>query len=229
MGCTHSVVYYSSPLWWQESARDHADALLSLKYPPTVYISDIAGRVARHTNNRTQQTFFQPHDGRLCAPTEQNIKDANTLHLTFPWINKLRLKSGIPQQDGENQDWLSRAHPETGTKDRFSLYDRFHQRNQRRPEEKLRSLDLLPDLACLVNSSSAEQINRGLSATRYSLCQMKDTHFMFSLRLHFHLHNKKINKKFKMAMQSRTKEVMEIGVNGRLALKTEGICTPYKK
>lgn len=36
------VVYYTSPLWWQESARDHGDALLSFKHPPTVYISAIA-------------------------------------------------------------------------------------------------------------------------------------------------------------------------------------------
>lgn len=73
MGCTHGVVYYASPLWWQESARDHGDALLSFKHPPTVYICDIAGRVARHVNNRTHQQFFQPHDGRVCEPTEANI------------------------------------------------------------------------------------------------------------------------------------------------------------
>ncbi|KAL6489204.1 hypothetical protein MHYP_G00029450 [Metynnis hypsauchen] len=48
MGCIHSVVYYESALWWQESARDHGDALLSFRHPPTVYISDITGHVARH-------------------------------------------------------------------------------------------------------------------------------------------------------------------------------------
>lgn len=56
--CPHSVVYYHSPLWWQESARDHGDALLSFRQPPTVYISDIAGRVARHVNECTSQRFF---------------------------------------------------------------------------------------------------------------------------------------------------------------------------
>ncbi len=76
LGCTHGVVYYHSPLWWQESARDHGDALLSLKFPPTAFISDIAGCVARHVNNRTHQKFFQPHDGRLCAPTAENISAA---------------------------------------------------------------------------------------------------------------------------------------------------------
>lgn len=41
-GCMHSVVYYCSPLCWQESARVHADALLSLWIPPTIYISHFA-------------------------------------------------------------------------------------------------------------------------------------------------------------------------------------------
>ncbi|CAM4597863.1 unnamed protein product [Leuciscus chuanchicus] len=42
LGCTHGVVYYHSPLWWLESARDHGDALLCFKSPPSVFISDIA-------------------------------------------------------------------------------------------------------------------------------------------------------------------------------------------
>ncbi len=64
-GCPHAIVYCCSPLWWQESARDHVDALLSLKTLPTMYISDVAGRVARHANNRTRQAFFRPFHGRL--------------------------------------------------------------------------------------------------------------------------------------------------------------------
>lgn len=75
MTCTHSVVYYQSALWWQVSARDHGDAL-SFKHPPTVFVSDIAGRVARHVNNRTNQRFFQPYDGRLCANTPEHIQAA---------------------------------------------------------------------------------------------------------------------------------------------------------
>lgn len=76
LGCTHGVVYYQSPLWWRESARNHGDALLYFKSPPSVFISDIAGRVARHVNDRTHQMFFQPHDGGLCAPTAENIPAA---------------------------------------------------------------------------------------------------------------------------------------------------------
>ncbi|XP_072563431.1 HMG domain-containing protein 3-like [Paramormyrops kingsleyae] len=218
MGCTHSVVYYESPLWWQESARDHGDALLSFRHPPTVYISDIAGRVARHVNNRTNQRFFQPNDGRLCAATDSNIQDAanKKLEIHLPWVTSIGFMSTTTIAKDSPGDRLSSAHPETGSTNRFSLYDRFHQKNQKKPEELLRSVKVVPDLAALVNSSSAEQINRELSSSKYSLCQMKDIHFMFSLRLYFHLHNTKINKKYIKDLQRQTKEVLELCPSGKL-------------
>ncbi|KAG9283629.1 HMG domain-containing protein 3-like [Astyanax mexicanus] len=219
MGCTHGVVFYQSPLWWKESARDHGDALLSFKYPPTVFISDIAGRVARHVNNRTQQMFFQPHDGRVCAPTEDNIREATTgnLKINPVWVQNLRQKSRGPVENTKT-DRFSTAHPETGTPERYSLYDRFHEKNQKRPEERLRSLKLLPDLASLLNSAVAEQINRELSSIRYSLCQMKDTYYMFSLRLYFHLHNERLNNTFLNQVQKHSLELVHIGLHGKLLL-----------
>lgn len=53
----------------------------------------------------------------------------------------------------------------------------------------LRSLNLQPELCSYVNSAAAEQKNRKLSYDRYFLCQIKEKHFLFSLRLIFHLHN----------------------------------------
>ncbi len=91
------------------------------------------------------------------------------------------------------------------------------QKKKKRPEEKLRSLKLIPDLACLINSSAAEQINRELSSSRYSLCQMKDVHYMFSLRLFFHLHNDRLNSTFMKEMEKQsTAEAISIGLDGKL-------------
>lgn len=91
MGCTHSVTYYCAPLLWQESARDHADGLLSFAYPPSIYISDVAGRVARHTNNRTAQGLFHPNDGRICMASDENIQAAQnkTLKLQLFCVNNI--------------------------------------------------------------------------------------------------------------------------------------------
>ncbi|ROL47026.1 hypothetical protein DPX16_20678 [Anabarilius grahami] len=96
------------------------------------------------------------------------------------------------------------------------LYDRFHQKNQKRPEEKLQSLKAFPELASLINTAEAEQVNRELSSSRYSLCQMRDTHYMFSLRLYFHLHNARKNSAFLKEMQKRTDENIHLGLHGKL-------------
>lgn len=228
MSCPHSVVYYQSALWWQESARDHGDALLSFKHPPTVYVSDIAGRVARHVNNRTNQRFFQPYDGRLCENTAAHIQAAveKRLEVRFPWVTSVGFSS---RKVSENEatyssDTLSSLHPVTGTNARFSLYDRFHQKNQKRQEEVLRSLKLAPHLAALVNSSMAEQLNRELSSSRYSLCQMRDEHYMFSLRLYFHLHNKRVNEKYMKTLGEQAKHSIHIGLHGKLTFRSEGSC-----
>lgn len=225
-GCMHSVVYYCSPLWWQESARDHADALLSLQIPPTIYISDIAGRVARHTNNRTKQEFFQPNDGRLCEATVDNIRMAEqkNLQLSFPWVRKC-LQLGGPDESKPQLDVGMRGpHPITGTSHRFSLYDRFHQGNQKRAEEKLRSLDLLPELTGVLNTSMAEQLNKELANSGYFLCQLKDMHFMFMLRLVFHLHNERVNNAFFDKMYRLTKGQASVGMNGIICLFGDGKC-----
>ena len=223
-GCMHSVVYYSSPLWWQESARDHTDALLSFRIPPTLYISDVAGRVARHTNNRSRQQFFQPFDGRLCDATAENVTLAkeNKLQLDFPWVRKLK-ELGGPVEKALVGKGLQCPHPITGTNHRFSLYDRFHQGNQKRPEEKLRSLNLVPELTGVLNSSMAEQLNRELANARYFLCQLKDMHHMFMLRMVFHLHNQRVNNAFFNKMHRLAQGKAAIGLNGRLCLFGTGM------
>lgn len=226
MGCTHSVTYYFSPLLWTESARDHTDGLLSFAHPPSIYISDIAGRVARHTNNRTQQRFFCPHDGRLCEPTEENIQAAveQSLVIELPWMKNVIFKRKETGQveSTDCEDRFLRPHPITGTSERYSLYDQFHQKNQTRLEENLRSLRLVPDLSSILNSSEAEQKNRELSYDRYFLCQLKEQHFLFCLRLVLHLHNETINQKFLTSMQRQTKEELQLNAQGQLVLTSLG-------
>ena len=72
-------------LFWAESARYHVDD-----------ISDVAGQVAWHINNQTQQKYFQPVDGQLCAPLEQNIQVA--LKKTYPGSSLGSPPSGACQE-----------------------------------------------------------------------------------------------------------------------------------
>ena len=220
--CIHGVVYYLNFLFWTESARDHTDGLLSFKQFPTCYISDVAGQVARHTNNRTKQQYFNPH----AAPNNENIKLANKeLNVDMKWVKNL--KSPLPIQARLDVDRMGATHPITGTAERYSLYDRFHQKKQRRPEEKLRSLNICPSLRTEVNSSVAEQFNRELASVRYSLCQMKEAHFKQTLRVLIDLHNEKINKTFKAEMESLCNTQLSIGLHGMLGLQSAGKLVHY--
>lgn len=222
--CIHGVVIYLNFLFWTESARDHTDGLLSFEHPPTCFISDIAGQVARHTNNRTQQKYFQPNDGRLCSLTQDNIKMAQekSLNIDLEWIKNL--KSPMPVTDKHSSPFQKR-HPITRTTNRYSLYDRFHEKNQKRPEEKLRSLNICPALRTEVNSSVAEQLNRELASVRYSLCQMKEPHFKQTLRVLIELHNQKINQKFRAEMEALSNTQLSVSLFGMLGLaQSEGKC-----
>lgn len=195
---------------------------MSLKTPPTIYISDVAGLVARHANNRTRQAFFRPFDGRLCEPTAENVAKASAKDLCvhLPWVKTMAGGGHVQSQSDEGTEGLDKRHTITGTSDRFSLYDRFHQRNQKQEKERLRSLDVVPELTGLINSSVAEQLNRELANCRYFLCQLKDVHFMFALRLLFHLHNSKVNKLFTDKMLTQTQGAAEVGLDGRLSIFT---------
>lgn len=205
-----------------ESVTDHTDGLLSFKHIPTCNISDVAGQVARHTNNRTKQLFFQPHDGRLCAPTPGNIKLAakKELQVDMQWVNNLR--SPFPLKGMPESDRMAGRHLITGTCERYSLYDWFHQKNQKRPEEKLRSLNICPTLRTEVNSSIAEQFNHELASIRYSLCQMKEANFKQTVRVLIDLHNDKINRSFKAEMEALCNMQLHIGRHVMLGLQSAG-------
>lgn len=232
--CMHGVVYYVNFLFWSESARDHADGLLSFKHFPTCYISDVAGQVAKHTNNRTKQLYFQPHDGRLCEPNAENIQLATRkeLQVDMEWIK--RLKCPLLTLTNTDVDRLTATHPITQTSERYSLYDRFHQKNQRRPEEKLRSLNICPSLRTEINSAVAEQLNRELSSVKYSLCQMNEVHFRQTVRLLIELHNYSINTHFKTKMEGLCKIALSVGLTGMLGLQSsdesvsQPTCQPAK-
>ncbi|KAG9274472.1 hypothetical protein AMEX_G11395 [Astyanax mexicanus] len=63
-----------------------------------------------------------------------------------------------------------------------------------------------------------EQLNRELANSRYFLCQLKDMHYMFMLRLVFHLHNQRVNNSFFEKMCRLAKGKASIGINGRICL-----------
>lgn len=204
------MVYYINFLFWTESARDHADGLLSFKTFPTCFISDVSVQVARHMNNRSKQLFFQPSDGRLCLPSKSNISLAakKELQIKMPWVQNLNCCPSQPPPNDANR-WIM-PHPIA----LYALYDRFHQKKQKRPEEKLRSLNLCHDLRTQVNSLVAEQFNRELAAIRYSLTQMNEAHFKHTVRVLVELHNLSINSNFIASVGRQSSTPLIVGEHG---------------
>lgn len=205
-----------------ESARDHADGLLSFKHVPTCYISDMAGEVASHTIDRTNQMFFKPHNGRLCAPTTDNLKLAtkNELKVEMQWVKNLRFP--LPVKLQQNINGTPAVHPITRTSDRYSLYDQFHQINPRHPEDNLRSLVICPTLRREVNSAVAKRFNQELESIWQSLCQMNESHFKQTVRVLIELHNEKINRTFKAEMEALGNTQLSVGLHGMLGFHTAG-------
>ncbi len=130
----------------------------------------------------------------------------------LPWVKTMKEGGRVQSKNNGATEALDKPHPITGTSDRFLSYDRFHQHNQK---EKLRSLDLVPELTGLINSSMAEQLNPELANSRYFLCQLKDIHYMLALRLVYHLHNSRVNKAFMDKMLRQTQGSAEVGPDGR--------------
>ena len=86
--CPHMVVYCLKFVHRGESPRDYADLLRSLKFPPSISISDITDRLASHVNS-TVPGFFSPNLGRLFPATRDNIASAelDILEKQLPWIH----------------------------------------------------------------------------------------------------------------------------------------------
>ncbi|KAJ8352161.1 hypothetical protein SKAU_G00236370 [Synaphobranchus kaupii] len=101
-------------------------------------------------------------------------------------------------------------------------------KNQSRPEEKLRSLNICPTLRTEVNSSAAEQVNRDLSSMRYSLCQMTEAHFKLTTRVMIELHNLHLNESFMKKMEQSTSLPVSLGQFGTLEVTYFGQWHPQQ-
>ena len=169
-----------------ESPRDFVDLLLSWKHLPNVAVYDYARGLALHANRR-QPGIFAPFQGRLLDPTPENVKQASEgkVHVNLPW---LKFQKKPADKDG---------HPLTGSSQHFALNDVFHQGNSKDQCEVLRKLELVPELAGLINSQCAEQLFSGMRINNYFLNQTTPSTHIFLQRNILHHYNMARNQKIK--------------------------------
>ncbi|XP_072558290.1 uncharacterized protein [Paramormyrops kingsleyae] len=183
--CPHGIVYSIKFNLRAESPRDFADLLLCWKHIPNICVYDFARGLAAHTNLGVPHTLpFQPHEGRLAEPTEENIKAAQDgkMQVCLPWLHE-RMECAK-----EN------AHPNTGSSDHYVLYDRFHEGNTKDPKEILRRIQLVPELKGWLNSQVAEQFFANMRKSNYFLNNMSPSTHVFLMRTILHHHNTHSNK-----------------------------------
>lgn len=78
--CPHGIVHSIKFNLGAESPSDFAD--LSWKHMPYICVYDFAQGLVAHTNLCVpNKDAFQPHEGRLAAPTEENIEAAQNRKL----------------------------------------------------------------------------------------------------------------------------------------------------
>ncbi|XP_073346956.1 uncharacterized protein, partial [Pagrus major] len=182
--CPCGVVYSLKFNLRAESPRDFLDLLLSWKHFPNVSVYDYARGLALHANRR-QPGLFAPFQGRLLNPTPENIKQASEgkVHVSMPWLKNCKVPA---DKDG---------HPLTGSSQHFALNDVFHQGNSKDQTEVLRKLELVPELAGLINSQCAEQLFSGMRKNNYFLNMTTPSTHIFLQRNILHHYNMAKNQK----------------------------------
>ncbi|XP_077050711.1 uncharacterized protein LOC143700866 isoform X2 [Siphateles boraxobius] len=183
--CPHGIVYSIKFNLRAESPRDFADLLLSWKHFPNVCVYDFARGLATHTNFRVPHSLpFQPFEGRLSDPTEENVKAARygKLLVSLPWLHE-------SVHCGENN-----AHPVTGSSEHYVLYERFHEQNATDPKDILRRIQLVPELKGWLNSQVAEQFFAKMRKSNYFFNNMTPSTHAFLMRSVIHRHNTSTNR-----------------------------------
>jgi hypothetical protein len=166
---------------------------MSMKIPPNVVINDISGMTAAHMQKRSPG-FFNPNNGRVATPSEENISAAEKgqLKVSLPFL-KYGAKTASVQQETDHKYCSTNVHPLTGSSERYCLTDEFHKKNVKTRKDKLRESNLVVEIAGSINTQVQEQLFRGTKRDLYFLNMMKPLNYLFTLRLLLHLQNDKKN------------------------------------
>ena len=224
--CPHMVVYCIKFVLRGESPRDYVDMLRSLAFPPSINISDMPHRIATHANN-TVPHFFRPNDGRLFQPTEENIDAAKEgrLVIHLPWVQGSSIPKAFQFSFGEEKS-QEEVHPVTGVTDRYSLCDRFHEKNSSSAPDILRRVTLVPELNAVINTEVEEQLHSSINRSNYTFNMMLPGNHLFMMRLKIHLSNTHIDQVYRCKLEKAicsyigTAKGLQHDTNGILLLQT---------
>ena len=183
-------------------------------------------RIATHANH-TVPHFFRPNDGRLFSPTEENIDAAKEGRLVrhLPWVQGSSIPKAFQFSFGEEKSQVE-VHPVTRVADRYSLCDRFHEKNSSSAPDILRRVTLVPELNAVINTEVEEQLHNSINRSNYTLNMMLPGNHLFMMRLKIHLSNIHIDQVYRCKLEKAirsytgTSKGLQHDTNGILLLQT---------
>jgi len=137
----------------------------------------------------------------LFPPTEDNINSAKdgSLIRHLPWVQGALIPRAFRFGSETFEEEL---HPVTGVSERYSLFDRFHERNSKSPSDLLRRVTLVPELNAIVNTEVEEQLHHSINRSNYSFNMMLPGNHLFMMRLKLHTSNMKINEVYRKKLET---------------------------
>ncbi|KAM9344390.1 uncharacterized protein KZ484_016720 [Pholidichthys leucotaenia] len=214
--CPCGVTYSVKFLVRAEGPRDFADILLSWKHIPNVSLYDSGRGLAVHANLRRPDDLpFSPHEGQLAEPTEANIRAAaeGSLIVSLPWLKEKKTDKDL------------NCHPVTGSSDHYILYDRFQENNTKDPQDQLRKIRIVPELAGHVNNEVAKQLFAYMRKNDYFLNAMGPTSRIFLTRNIIHILNEERNAASVKKLRKRLTQTTALKTDcyGRGYISVEGV------
>ena len=91
------------------------------------------------------------------------------------------------------------VHPVTGVTDRYSLCDRFHEKNSSSAPDVLRRVTLVPELNAVINTEVEEQLHN--SRSNYTFNMMLPGNHLFMMRFKIHLSNTHIDQVYRCKLE----------------------------
>ena len=140
-------------------------------------------------------SFRQTTAGSSVASAELGI-----LEKRLPWIQNEGAPSlPFPENECDIDEF---AHPTTNVTDRYSLSDRFHEKNSSQKRALLRRVTLVPEFNGIINTEAEEQLHSLIDRFNYCLNTMRPVNHLFMMHLKVHLHNSGINRTFRANIES---------------------------
>ena len=118
------------------------------------------------------------------------------------------------------------VHPVTGVTDRYSLCDRFHEKNSSSAPDILRRVTLVPELNAVINTEVEEQLHSSINRSNYTFNMMLPGNHLFMMRLKIHLSNTHIDQVYRCKLEKAicsyigTAKGLQHDTNGILLLQT---------